>query len=89
MNATVRVIFRGRVQGVNFRNSTYIRAMELGVTGWVRNLPDGTVEGTFSGDDHSVRELVKYCKSGIRRAVVEEATVEHLQFSPFDDFQIV
>jgi acylphosphatase len=47
----VSVIVHGRVQGVAFRHYTCQRALELGVTGWVRNLPDGEVEGLFEGNN--------------------------------------
>jgi acylphosphatase len=67
----VTVIVHGRVQGVAFRHHTCQRALELGVTGWVRNLPDGTVEGRFEGDDSAVAALVEWCRSGPPAARVD------------------
>jgi acylphosphatase len=67
----VTVVIRGRVQGVAFRYYTRHRALELGVTGWVRNLPDGRVEGLFEGDATAVEGLVEWCHSGPPSAQVE------------------
>ena len=67
----VSVTVRGRVQGVAFRHCTSQRALELGVTGWVRNLPDGAVEGLFEGTDSAVAALVEWCRSGPPAARVD------------------
>ncbi|HXE98314.1 MAG TPA: acylphosphatase [Dongiaceae bacterium] len=69
------VIVHGRVQGVAFRHHTCRRALELGVTGWVRNLPDGSVEGLFEGDDTAVKALVEWCRSGPPAARVDRLDV--------------
>ena len=73
---------RGRVQGVFFRASRERRAGEQGVTGWVRNAPDGRVEAELQGDDADVDELVAYCRTGPGQAHVEELDVTEL---PVDD----
>lgn len=67
----VTVVVHGMVQGVSFRHYTRSRALELGVTGWVRNLPDGSVEGMFEGDETAVNTLVEWCRSGPPAALVE------------------
>src|SRR6185369_4678111 len=64
MMTRVSVIIHGRVQGVAFRHYTCQEALELGVTGWVRNLPDGSVEGLFEGNEDAVAALVEWCRSG-------------------------
>lgn len=61
----------GQVQGVFFRDRTRERAESLGVAGWVRNCPDGTVEAVFEGELEPVRTLVEFCRSGPGRAQVE------------------
>lgn len=68
----------GRVQGVFFRDSTREEARRAGVTGWVRNRPDGTVEAAFEGQRDAVERLVDHCRGGPGRATVErlEVTVE-------------
>ncbi len=60
----------GRVQGVWFRESTKKAAEALGVVGWVRNLPDGRVEGVFEGPGEAVDKLVAWCRHGPDAAVV-------------------
>ena len=63
---------RGRVQGVYFRQSTRERAIELGLTGWVRNRRDGSVELVAEGDGNSLQALVNWCKIGPAMAKVTE-----------------
>lgn len=65
-----RVIVHGRVQGVWFRASTQRAAEELGVAGWVRNLPDGGVEAVFEGPDDRVAQAVAWAQRGPERALV-------------------
>ena len=71
-----RVLVSGRVQGVFFRDTCRRIAVEHGVTGWVRNLPDGRVEAVFEGPDDDVRRLVDWAHHGPRLAVVEAVKVE-------------
>ena len=66
-----RVIVHGTVQGVFFRDSTRRRAQQEGLSGWVRNRPDGSVEAVFEGEPDAVERLVLYCQTGPRGADVE------------------
>jgi acylphosphatase len=85
----VSVIVRGRVQGVAFRHHTCRRALELGVTGWVRNLPDGAVEGLFEGDDGAVASLVEWCRSGPPAARVDQLDIRKGHYiGEYDGFAI-
>jgi acylphosphatase len=85
----VTVIVHGRVQGVAFRHYTCQRALELGVSGWVRNLPDGAVEGLFEGDDAAVAALVEWCRSGPPAAQVERLDIRDDTYrGEFDSFSI-
>ncbi len=68
----VRVRAKGRVQGVFFRAETRARAGSLGVAGWVANLPDGSVEAVFEGDEESVESMVRWCRQGPDGARVDE-----------------
>ena len=70
-----RVLVSGRVQGVFFRDSCRRLALEHGVVGWVRNLPDGRVEAVFEGPPDSVEHLVAWTRQGPRHARVLEVTV--------------
>jgi acylphosphatase len=66
---------RGQVQGVFFRAETRDRARSLGLAGWVRNNPDGSVEAVLEGPAERVESLVGWCRRGPRGAVVESAEV--------------
>jgi acylphosphatase len=70
-----RVIVRGEVQGVFFRDSTRTEAESRGVSGWVRNRDDGTVEAVFEGTENAVEAMVDWCRSGPTRADVEDMDV--------------
>lgn len=74
IRASVRI--RGRVQGVSFRYFTRQTAQAHGVTGWVRNLPDGDVEGVFEGRESDVRALVDWCRQGPPGARVDAIDVD-------------
>jgi acylphosphatase len=59
-----RIVVRGRVQGVGFRYSTVHQARRLGLRGWARNAPDGSVEILAEGSAAAVEELVAWCRHG-------------------------
>lgn len=71
MTTRRRVVVHGRVQGVFFRGSTQEHARSVGVNGWVRNRPDGTVEAVFEGSEAQVQEMIRYCREGPPWARVE------------------
>ncbi len=73
MSETVRsrVVVRGHVQGVFFRDTCRRKATERGVAGWVSNRGDGAVEAVFEGEPDAVRALVEWCSEGTRGADVE------------------
>jgi acylphosphatase len=70
-----RVVVRGHVQGVFFRDSTRREASRRGVAGWVSNRPDGAVEAVFEGSPADLDALVAFCSSGPRGAVVADVEV--------------
>ena len=76
MRRRARVVVSGRVQGVWFRESTRRRAEELGVAGWVRNLPDGRVEAFFEGPPAAVESALAFVREGPPHARVDKARVE-------------
>ena len=65
-----RLVIAGRVHGVGFRDWMVHEAGALGVEGWVRNGPDGTVEALVYGDVASVEEMLRACRRGPRHAEV-------------------
>jgi acylphosphatase len=66
----------GQVQGVFFRDSTREKAQELNLKGWVKNLPDGSVEALFEGPSEKVREMLGWCEEGPRHASVENVDTD-------------
>ena len=70
-----RVVVAGDVQGVGFRWSCRERAEAAGVSGFVRNLPDGRVEAAFEGADDAVEEMVAWCRAGPAWARVRSVEV--------------
>lgn len=75
------MIVHGFVQGVWFRQSTKDEAMRLGVAGWVRNLPDGSVEAVFEGEKKKVEEIVGWCHRGPSGAQVAKVDVSWAPFT--------
>lgn len=70
-----RVVVRGFVQGVFFRDSTRRLAQQHRVSGWVANRADGAVEAVFEGDEEAVERLVAFSRRGPRGAQVESVEV--------------
>jgi acylphosphatase len=82
-----RVVVRGNVQGVFFRDSCRQQAGSRGVAGWVTNRPDGAVEAVFEGDAGSVQAMLDWCGHGPRGAEVksvDESTEEPEGISGFE-----
>jgi acylphosphatase len=77
----VRLIIEGRVQGVGYRYWTVREAARLGLDGWVRNLPDGTVEALVAGPEDAVATMIEACRRGPRAAAVS-AVREHAATPP-------
>jgi len=78
-STAVEVVVTGRVQGVFFRAAMRERAEQLGVTGWVRNEPDGSVHAHLEGPADAVEDLVAWCDHGPPAARVEEVRRAHAE----------
>lgn len=74
--ACVHLHIRGRVQGVGFRYSTQRQALLLGLTGWVRNCLDGSVEALAEGDRQELEQWIDWCRHGPPGAHVTALEVE-------------
>jgi len=89
MNTSAHIVVSGMVQGVGFRYFVQHYATQLGVTGWVRNLPNGDVEIEVEGNRESVESLIVYARRGPRSAVVTNAAVEWKEYRrQFESFEI-
>lgn len=87
--ARVRLKIEGRVQGVFFRASTVEEAIRLGLKGWVRNCPDGSVETVAEGARRKIDDLINWCRHGPPGARVENVLVQWEGFQDeFGDFRI-
>lgn len=85
----VRFLVRGRVQGVWFRASTKAQAIDLGVRGWVRNLPDGSVEVFACGEREALDLLRDWLWQGPRNARVSEVVDFPGEDPPPPDFRVL
>lgn len=74
----LHVLIHGKVQGVNFRWATYEKALQLNLTGWVKNLPERKVEAVFEGEEEPLKEMLEFVKKGPQTARVR--TVEEEWF---------
>jgi acylphosphatase len=83
-----RVLISGLVQGVSFRDACRRAAERQGVSGWVRNLPDGSVEAVFEGPAEEVGRLVEWSRHGPRFAVVKDVRVQAEPPEGISGFQI-
>jgi acylphosphatase len=77
-----RILVRGQVQGVFYRNWTVETAKRLGISGWVRNLRSGEVEILAAGDPAALDALVRECRNGPPAAVVEELLASESETEP-------
>ena len=78
----------GKVQGVFFRASTRKEAQRLGLGGWVRNEPDGSVRIEVEGDEDALDQLVAWCHRGPERARVDKVSVQAGEVEGYSDFQV-
>ena len=83
-----RIRIYGRVQGVFFRQWTVNQARPLGVTGWVRNCPDGSVEAHIAGEEEAVTRLVEAMREGPSQAHVEGLTVDDVEPEDLSGFSV-
>ncbi len=78
----------GRVQGVFFRQWAVGHARSLGVAGWVRNRPDGSVEAHLAGDQGAVSQMIEHMRRGPPQARVEDVTVNEVEPEPEEGFSV-
>ena len=78
----------GKVQGVFFRQTTQEKAKALGLTGWVRNLPNGTVECVICGDEDAVKSLCDWLWLGPDAANVTEVIITDHDLEAYQEFSI-
>jgi acylphosphatase len=85
----VQVMVRGRVTGVFFRAATQREARRLGITGWVKNRPDGNIEIVAEGEEDAIKEIVSWAHHGPSAARVDGVDVRWRGYTgEFSDFRI-
>jgi len=89
LQVRAHIFVSGKVQGVFFRAKTRGKALELGLTGWVKNLSDGRVEAVFEGEKAQVEQILEWAKSGPPGAKIEalEPIFEAYK-AEFSDFEV-
>lgn len=89
MSVRARILITGLVQGVFFRREITDLARNLGVTGWVRNIPDGSVEVICEGDKDKLDRVIQFCRVGPSGARVRNVDVDWFDFrGEFRGFRI-
>lgn len=85
----VTAAINGRVQGVFFRANTKRNADRIGINGWVKNMPDGSVSAFLQGTEQQVEEMIRWCRKGTPPAVVSSVETYRTDTSEiFTDFSI-
>ena len=85
----VHIIVHGRVQGVFYRSSAQARALEFGLTGWVRNLLNGTVEIHAEGDQDALDQFIEWCQQGPSSAKVSRCDLAWISPQAMSNFKIL
>lgn len=89
MKERAHIIVKGLVQGVFYRYNTMMVAKSLGLTGWVRNLRDGSVEIVCEGESEKIDSLIKWCWKGPSGARVDDVAVTREEYKgEFQSFEI-
>lgn len=88
MNVHYTIRVYGKVQGVFFRASTQDKAESLGILGWVKNEPDGTVKIEAEGPEQQMQEFIDWCKQGPTYAKVEKVDLKEDNPQGFVRFEI-
>jgi acylphosphatase len=89
MTESVSIIVKGIVQGVFYRQRTKDNALRSGITGEIKNLPDGDVHIFATGTPEQLQEFIKWCNKGPETAVVSQVIVEKIPLKTFPTFKIV
>ena len=78
----------GIVQGVFYRQSTVTEAVKRNLTGWVKNMDDGSVTAEIQGEEDAVNELIEWCKTGPKHATVDRITEKKITVITEEGFNI-
>lgn len=85
---TCRLTIKGKVQGVSYRLTAKRIAVEVGVTGWIKNKTSGDVEAKVTGTSESINAFIDWCRLGPERSIVKEIIVKEEQEEIFSSFLV-
>ena len=89
MKSRIHIFVSGKVQGVFFRENTRKKAAEFGLSGFVRNLPNGKVEAVFEGDKEKIEKIIQWIKKGPETAQIENIEIDWQNYQEeFINFEI-
>ena len=88
MKQAVYLKISGTVQGVYFRQSTKEKALELNISGWVRNCNDGSVELEAEGEDADLKNFIEWCYHGPAASIVRGVEIKTIAVNSFVGFEI-
>jgi len=86
---TVRLVIKGKVQGVFYRATAKDIADQLGIKGWIKNILDRNVEIKATATEDTLQKFIDWCKQGPPKARVDEVIVEELSAEEFNGFRII
>lgn len=86
---TIRLLIKGKVQGVFYRATAKKVADLLGIQGWIRNLPNDNVEITATAAEDVLQKFIDWCKQGPPKARVNEVIIEEIACEEFKGFEII
>lgn len=84
-----RVLFYGQVQGVNFRRNSANLARTMKLSGWVKNMPDGSVEAHIEGEPAVIQSMIHQCCTELFPAKVEKFESQEDEVKGYDDFIVI
>ena len=85
---TTRLLIKGKVQGVFYRISAKEAAKRIGITGWIKNTTDGSVESLVTGTAGQIQEFIYWCRQGAKKAIVTDITITEETDELFADFLV-
>ena len=86
---TVRLLIKGKVQGVFYRASAKEIAGNTGITGWIKNTADGDVESLVTGTEAQIDEFILWCRRGSPKAMVTGITITEEASEYFSEFLVI
>jgi len=86
---TAHLLIKGRVQGVYYRASAKDKAIQLSLTGWVKNTAAGDVEAVVTGPETAIQSFIAWCRQGPPAAEVEDVKVNPMPETAFEEFFIL